>query len=259
MNFIYYGIIFVFTILLSSFIGYLIPMMYREQKFREYWKKCPECGKTKPQKSVFNIFNFWKYGGYCPKHKTPVKNNVLFTTLFTVFALLPFVFEFIFNGDIININTIAMYIVSTMLVYATVTDFKGMVLPDMCHIVIFLTGLFLTIYTAITTNNPWIYLHHGIGMLCIALPMFLFCLLGKSGFGDVKLFAAIGILLGWQKLLFVLIVAVILGLIYAGFKKITSNDVKWKSEVPFGPFICIGAYIAMIFGDIILRFYLQLY
>lgn len=260
MKYVIYASIILFTILFSTLIGYLIPMMYREQKFKKFWKKCPNCEKEKSKDEIYNVFNFWKFGGYCKKHKTPVYKNILFTVLFTIFSLSPFLIEYIFTNNIITVNSICTYIVSMMLIYATITDFKGLVIPDMCHIVFFVVGLFVTIYTSFfPTENSIHWSAHLIGMICISLPFFLMCLLGKSGFGDVKMFATIGLLLGWKKLLLVFLIAVVLGCLYALFKRITSKDLKWKSEVPFGPFICIGTYIAMTIGDYVIRAYLQLF
>lgn len=259
MNYLIYALITVFTIWLSTFIGYLIPMTSKELKFKEYWRKCPQCEKTKSKKTVYNVFNFWKYGGYCEKHRVATWKNILFTLLFTVFSLAPFVLEFIFTGTVFTINSISLYIVSPMLIYATMTDFKGMVIPDACNIGIALTGLFVMFHKAITTGDNSVYLTHVIGMLCIALPFFLICLIGRGGFGDVKLFAALGLLLGWKYLLLVFFIAIISGCLYALYKKITAEDVKWKSELPFGPFICVGTYIAMLFGENIINSYLQLF
>lgn len=259
MKYVVYAFIVLFTFLFSTIIGYLIPMMYREKKFRTFWTKCPECEKTKKKTEVYSPVNFWKYGGYCNKHKTKTSNNVVFSIVFTILSLIPFATEYIFTKNVISVNSISMYIVAMMLVYATMTDFKGLVIPDFCNIVIFLVGLSTMFYFAISMQNTSIYWLRLIGMVCIALPLFLLCLLGKSGFGDVKLFAALGIFLGWKKLLLVLLIAVITGCIYAVIKKFTSDNLKWKSEVPFGPFICLGTYITMTVGEPIINAYLQLF
>ena len=259
MNYLYYAIILLFTILFSTFIGYLIPMMYREQKFRQFWKKCPNCEKDKKKNEVYNVINYWKFGGYCEKHKPKAYKNILFTVFFTLFSISPFVFEYIFTKNVLTVNSFSLYIVTTMLVYATCTDFKGMVIPDMCHIVFFAVGLFNMFYTAITTGDNSVYWLYIIGMFCLSVPFFLFCLLGKSGFGDVKMFGALGLFLGWKNLLLVLFIAVVLGLFYVVYKKLSSKDVKWKAEVPFGPFICMGTYIVALFGDKIINTYLQLF
>jgi len=259
MTYVIYALIVIFTVLFSTLIGYLIPMMYREKKFREFWTKCPDCEKTKKKTERYSPVNFWKYGGYCNKHKTKVSSNVMFTVFFTLISLIPFAVEFFMTKNILTVNSISMYIVAMMLVYATMTDFKGLVIPDMCNIVIFLVGLSTMFYSAITTSDTSIYWLRLIGMVCIALPLFLLCLAGKSGFGDVKLFAALGIFLGWKNLILVLVIAVVTGCIYAIIKKFTSDNLKWKSEVPFGPFICLGTYITMMFGDLIIKSYLQLF
>ena len=259
MNYIILTAIAVFTVFLSTFIGYLIPMMYREQKFKKYWTKCPHCDKNKKKKEIYNVFNFWKYGGYCDKHKPKPIHNILFTVFLTALSMFVFVFEYIMTKSFFTPNSVCFYVVTIMLVYATYTDFKGLVIPDACHIVIFAVGLFTMFFEAISTNNNAIYLERVIGMFCIALPLFLLCLLGKSGFGDVKMFATLGLFLGWKKLLLVLLIAVLSGLVYALYKRISSKNLKWKSEVPFGPFICLGTYITMLFGNQMINAYMQLF
>lgn len=259
MNYLLFIAIAILTIAFSTFFGYIIPMMCKEYKFKDYWKKCPQCDKNKKKHEIYNGTNFWKYGGYCAKHSPKISKNIWFTILFTVISLMPFVVEFINTDNFFSVNSISAYIVSMMLVYAAATDIKGLVIPDATHIVVFLVGLFNMFYTAITTSDNSVYALHLIGLICVSLPFFLICLLGKGGFGDVKFFAALGILLGWKKLLLVFLLAVVFGLIYIVFKKITADDIKWKTKVPFGPFISLGTIVALNFGDLITEAYMRLF
>lgn len=259
MNYyIIYAAIALVTILVSTLFGYLIPMMYREKKFRTFWDKCPECENKKTKNELYSPISFWKYGGYCKKHAVKPYKNILFTLFFTVASMLPLVLEHIFTGNPFSADSIVASVVAMLLVYATLTDFKGLVIPDFCNIAIFCIGIATMFHSAFAEANP-VYWERIIGMVCISLPLFLTCLLGKSGFGDVKLFAALGILLGWKNLLLVLLVATITGLIYAFFKKITAKNLKWKSEVPFGPFICLGTYLSLTAGEELITAYMRLF
>lgn len=71
------------------------------------------------------------------------------------------------------------------------------------------------------------------------------------GFGDVKLMAAIGAFLGWQAVLVALVVSVfagaIIGLILMAMKK--------GNKLPFGPYLAIGAVVALFWGPQIVNAY----
>lgn len=64
------------------------------------------------------------------------------------------------------------------------------------------------------------------------------------GFGDVKLMAAIGAFLGWQAVLVSLVVAVFAGAIFG----IVQMAMRRGNKIPFGPYIAVGAIVAMFWG-----------
>ena len=77
------------------------------------------------------------------------------------------------------------------------------------------------------------------------------------GFADVKLAAAAGLLLGWQKLIFAMLVASVVGSVVL----IVLNRIKKQdrdTEYPFGPFIVGGILLALMAGEPILTWYVGL-
>ncbi|EYB67583.1 peptidase A24A-like protein [Deinococcus phoenicis] len=71
------------------------------------------------------------------------------------------------------------------------------------------------------------------------------------GFGDVKLAAVIGAFLGWERLLVAVVVAVfagaVLGLVQVALKR--------ENRVKFGPYLALGAVVALIWGGSIVAAY----
>ena len=66
------------------------------------------------------------------------------------------------------------------------------------------------------------------------------------GFGDVKFMAAIGAFLGWEAVVFSLMVSSTLGaLVGVGF--IAAGRREWSSRIPYGPYIAVAATI-WVFG-----------
>ena len=78
------------------------------------------------------------------------------------------------------------------------------------------------------------------------------------GVGDVKLAFLIGLLLGWPNTLLALFFAFLIGAII-GLGLIILKKKTIKSEMPFGPFLILGIYLALFFGEKIINWYLELF
>lgn len=74
-------------------------------------------------------------------------------------------------------------------------------------------------------------------------------LTGKEGmgYGDFKLFAALGAWFGWQALVPIILMASVIGAVIGIGMKFASN-LREGGYVPFGPFLALGGLTAMIFG-----------
>ena len=76
------------------------------------------------------------------------------------------------------------------------------------------------------------------------------------GVGDVKLAFLMGLILGFPSILVALFLAFMTGAII-GMGLIVSGKKTLKSEVPFGPFLIGGTFIAMFWGQQIINWYLS--
>lgn len=72
---------------------------------------------------------------------------------------------------------------------------------------------------------------------------------GKEGmgFGDFKLFAALGAWFGWQALVPIILMASVIGAIVGIVMKLKSS-LREGGVVPFGPFLALGGITAMVLG-----------
>lgn len=62
------------------------------------------------------------------------------------------------------------------------------------------------------------------------------------GGGDPKLFAAIGVWLGWEPLPTVLLAAAGIGLVVAGARWLVRRDIGWSDRVPLGTLLAVAAW-----------------
>lgn len=81
------------------------------------------------------------------------------------------------------------------------------------------------------------------------------------GGGDVKLAAFMGLLLGWKLLIAAFAIAIMAGGLLAAVVltiRRYSGDYEKGLKLQFGPFLAIGTYIALFFGDDLINWYLQI-
>jgi leader peptidase (prepilin peptidase) / N-methyltransferase len=81
---------------------------------------------------------------------------------------------------------------------------------------------------------------------------------GKEGmgYGDFKLFAALGAWLGWQSLLLIILLSAATGAVL-GILMIALRGRDRAAPMPFGPYLAAAGWIAMLYGDQLISGYLR--
>ena len=75
-----------------------------------------------------------------------------------------------------------------------------------------------------------------------------------GGGGDIKLMAAAGLFLGWQHTLLAMFFGILGGGFY-GIYLLAARKADKKDHFAFGPFLCVGIVLALLFGDPVLAWY----
>ena len=78
------------------------------------------------------------------------------------------------------------------------------------------------------------------------------------GFGDVKLAILLGLFLGFPNILVALFFAFFLGAII-GTALMIFGKKNLKSEIPFGPFLITGTFLAFFWGELLIQWYLNIF
>ena len=142
-------------------------------------------------------------------------------------------------------SVILYFVVLSCLLAIAVIDQRTMEIPDSLSIVLAVCGLFVMFFGPDIGPVP-----HLIGIVVASVPLFVIALFveGAFGFGDVKLMAAAGFLLGWQNCLVALFTGIVIGGVYGAFLLATKKKGR-KEHFAFGPALCVGIGIAMFAGD----------
>jgi leader peptidase (prepilin peptidase)/N-methyltransferase len=137
---------------------------------------------------------------------------------------------------------------SSLLLIASVIDYYHQIIPDVISLPM------LAVSPIVATIHPELSLQSSlIGMLigggALYLIAWLYIIIRKQaglGFGDVKFLAAIGGWLGYESLLPTLLIASVVGSFVGIGVIIVSSKMNFKSALPFGPFLALGAFVHLV-------------
>lgn len=155
------------------------------------------------------------------------------------------------------------YVYIVALAALVASDLRWMILPDVIVFPLIALGLVDAGLRYSLTNNPTVagYVWQvvtGAAALGGIYALLYFITKGRGvGFGDVKLGVFIGVVLGWQLALLVLMLANIVGFVCV-LPGLLRGKMGRKTEVPFGQFLILGFIVAGLFGAAILDWYLRL-
>ncbi|SMO80574.1 prepilin peptidase [Melghirimyces algeriensis] len=132
-----------------------------------------------------------------------------------------------------------------LLIAATVTDLKERLIYDRFVVIGLMTAVVVRLF-----HRPepwWNYLLTGLGVFIVLIIFAAFTDERSIGGGDVKLFAMIGLAVGWEPFLLIFLLSHVLAALYVlGWKLIQWKNVSGKSEFPFAPFILTAT--VLIYG-----------
>ena len=215
--------------------------------------ECPECGHLITAHENIPLLSYLLLKGRCASCKAPISIRYPFIEATT--AVLYVVLAIHFGP---NLQTLSAIGLTALLIALTCIDIDHQLLPDDLTFILLWSGLFASLFNVFTDPVSSI-IGALAGYLSLWLVYHLFRLLtGKEGmgYGDFKLLAALGAWMGWQMLPLIILmsslVGAVIGLIMIGLKRHKSSQ-----PMPFGPFIALAGWIALLWGDQIIDAYLK--
>ena len=151
-----------------------------------------------------------------------------------------------------------LLILSWGLIAMSLIDADHQLLPDVLVLPLLWLGLIANSFGLLVSLGDALW-GAVLGYLSLWSVFWLFKLLtGKDGMGhgDFKLLAMLGAWGGWQVLPLTLLLSSLVGAII-GTLMLRLNRAKTSTPIPFGPFLAIAGWIALLWGGQMTDFYLQ--
>lgn len=251
-HFILYIIIFLYGIVIGSFLNVCIYRIPKGENLVTVGSHCMDCGQRLKWYDLVPLFSWLSLRGkcrYCGAKISPQYPVVEFLNG-SLYVLVIYV-----NG--LNADSALYCIVVSALLVISVIDYRTMLIPAGAEIVILAVG----IIHLVLHFEQWFYYVAGFffASLFLLLCAFLFrAVTGKSGLGlgDVELMACAGLCIGWGHSLFAIVIGSVLGVLIEGIKILST---KQRGKFPFGPYLSVGVLIALLWGNPVYHWYVNLF
>lgn len=243
-----------YGLLIGSFLNVCIYRIPKEESIVFPSSHCPNCGTNLKWYDLVPIFSFIVQRGkcrYCGEKISPqypiieLLNSIIYLIIYIKFGL---TLEFFFYA-----------IIFSLLIVITVIDLQHMIIPDILIILILgITIVYKVLSYIVYSKSP--ELLNSIGGLVLSGALFILIIIlskGGMGGGDVTLIGALGFILGIKKIFFTIFLSFILGAIISVFLLITKIKGR-KDPIPFGPFIILGFFIVVFWGEKLISWYVSL-
>ena len=217
--------------------------------------RCPHCGHQIRWFENIPVLSYAALGGKCASCKTPI--GLRYPMVELVSGALFFGCSWRWG---MSESALAWSTFSAMLLAMALIDWDTTLLPDSLTLPLLWLGLIAAACGWTSLPLQTAFWGAAAGYLSLWSIYWMFKLLtGKEGmgFGDFKLFAALGAWFGWPLLIPLILIASVIGAI-VGIGMKYSSGLRAGGYVPFGPFLALAGFTALFFGPATLRAWIGL-
>ncbi len=214
---------------------------------------CPACGHPVAVRDNIPVLSWLWLRGRCRACGARISARYPVVELLTALLSVAVVWHF---GP--TLAALGALLLTWSLVALAFIDLDHHLLPDSITLPVLWLGLLLNLGAVYApVESAVIGAAAGYGVLWLVFMAFKWAT-GKEGmgFGDFKLLALFGAWLGWQDLPLILVLATVAGAAI-GVGLIATGRQRRDQPIPFGPFLALAGWIALMWGDEISRAYLR--
>lgn len=246
MTVILYSIVFLYGIVIGSFLNVCIYRIPKQESIVKVRSHCMTCGYGLKWYDLIPLFSFLFLGGKCRKCRT--KLSVQYPLIEALNGVL-YIIVYAVHG--VSVETLLYCLLFSALLALSVIDFRTYEIPVGFNYFILALGL---IRVATDYANWPVY---AIGLLSVSLFLYILYKASKGraiGGGDIKLMATCGLLLGWKCIILAFVLGCIIGsVVHVARMRITKAD----HVLAMGPYLSVGVAIAALWGEQIISWYLN--
>ena len=244
-----------FGLLIGSFLNVVVWRVPRGESIVSPPSACPICGTTIRPRDNVPVLGWLVLRGRCRACSAPISARYPLVEAGTAVLFFLVGLRFGAEGELPAYLYLAAISVALALI-----DLDVKRLPDVITLPSYVVGLVLLGLASL--SGPHLLLRAVLGAMAMFAVYFALCFAYPAGmgFGDVKLSGVLGLYtawLGWDVWACGLLAGFLLGGIF-GIGVILTGRGGRKTALPFGPFMILGAFVAIFFGHGLVDGYLNL-
>lgn len=213
---------------------------------------CPHCGHAIRAWENIPLISYLILGGKCSSCKAAI--SIQYPAIEAITAIMSVTVAWKFG---VSIQTAGGLLFTWILIALTMIDVHKQLLPDNLTLPLLWLGLIFALFDTYTSLQASV-IGAIAGYLTLWTVFQTFKLVtGKEGmgFGDFKLLAAMGAWMGWTMLPQIILVSSVVGAI-AGSIMLVAGKTRTQQPIPFGPYLAVAGWIALLWGNDINQAYL---
>jgi len=248
-----YAVVFILGTLFGSFANVCIYRLPQRLSIIFPGSHCPACQEALRPWHNIPLLSYLLLGGQCARCKTAISLRYPLIELSN--GLL---YIFLYHQYHLSVQTVVFALLTTALLIVSCIDLAHTIIPDAITLPGTVVGLGTSLWlTPVGLRNAilGVLLGSGLFLLMAILSVVMLKREGMGG-GDIKLIAMLGAFLGWHAVLVTIFLAAVLGA-SVGLALILLRRKGRREPLPFGPFLALGALLAMVWGDTILTWYVS--
>lgn len=241
-----YLLIFIYGLVLGSFYNVVIYRVPHGKSIVKPPSACGACGHRLSPLELIPVVSWVIQKGRCKQCQSKIALRYPLVELLT--ALL---FVWVYSVVGFRIELLRDLFLLSLFIIISFIDLDHQIIPDGLNLLLGVSGL---VYLFILQPFPWL---QGVyGFIAGGGFLFIVALIGPMGGGDIKFMAAMGLWLGLGYTLMALLLSFIIG---GGVSSalLLAKVVDRKTPIPFGPFLCMGSLIVLLYGQELFVWYVN--
>lgn len=220
--------------------------------------RCLHCHHELAWYDLLPLASWLSTGGKCRYCKKAIGTFEPFMEIATA-VLFVLMYHYVVLPSNSVFTAIFWLITTVLLVILTAYDRKWFLLPDRVVFPLITLALGYAAYSVAISNNLASVLSNIVMSVAILSGLyFLLWVLSRGrlvGFGDIKLGLALGLLLmDWRWAVLTLFLANLIGMLVV-LPGLLTRRLSRETQIPFGPFLVLGFFIALFWGQSIIEGY----
>jgi len=236
-------------LIIGSFLNVCIFRIPKDESISFPPSHCTSCGTRIKPYDLVPVLSYFILGGKCRKCGEKISIRYPLIELATGITFFLIYFKFGLTIELVKFTLLSCFLIIIGMIDLDTTDvYLSTTLTGI------ITGLLFVIITFASGSSYLTFILGGI--LAGGVIALIIVITHGMGWGDFEICLLSGLFLGFKSSIVMLFFSFVLGGAIGVLLLLTKKKSR-KDPIPFGPFIVMGTFIAMFFGEQIINWYLN--